>query len=879
MPDNYNVFRKDRPTPGGGVLIGIKPHLKPRHLAELDTPGAEIIWVEYESSGEKYLLASAYRAPSASASVNEQLIQSMLNAQNVQAKYKGVIICGDFNLDISWSTQVPMASNTVAESFLSGFYDLLLSQLILEATRITPTTRSILDLFLCNDPSLCSSIKVIPGVSDHLAILATIHCKAKVHKFIKSEVLCYSKANWEKLSHLLCQRLPIIFINMDINEAWAHWKSSFWHCVDECIPKATIKHKRRSPWITHDIVIRIQARDKVYKKWKKAPTDVHWQEYTVIRNRVKSFIRKAHSEYLWNIGNDNKRLWKYIHSRKGSTAPKHFSANGQVLDDSKEIACAFNKSFAKNFTAFDGSSNSDFNPNLPSDIEFPLSDVSFTTHEVLHLLSHMRSSTATGPDQLPGRILKQCAESITPSLCSIFNMSMSTGAVPEDWRKANVVPVFKKGDRADVGNYRPISLTSIASKLMEKLVSRRILCHLQANDLINENQHGFLPGRSCVTMLTRANDDWLHALEDKDVKQVDCIALDWQKAFDQVSHERLLLKLHGYKIRGDVYKWVQSFLSNRTQCVIYNGSSSPSINVTSGVPQGSVIGPLLFNIFMLDLPQCVSSTLLQYADDSTIFAPIKTKSDSFILQNDLFNISNWSIINKMSLNTLKSQFFTITRSPLPFNNVYSLQGNIIPKFNSIILLGVTITSDLKWNLQTELVRNRASKLLGFVTRNLKGTKPRNIRTAYLSLIRPVITHGIPAWHPTTKANLSKLEAIQNRATKAIFLNSQHYAESSAQRRIACRILSIENFCKEADVKFLHKQLNGSADLNPFHRIKIDTKLRRNNPGDMIIPPRARTSAYQNAFYYRSASVWNSLPADIKTSTKFSIAVRNYFTTL
>jgi Reverse transcriptase (RNA-dependent DNA polymerase) len=237
---------------------------------------------------------------------------------------------------------------------------------------------------------------------------------------------------------------------------------------------------------------------------------------------------------------------------------------------------------------------------------------------VFERLRQLRLNTAPGPDDIPARILSQCAAAITPSLTLLFNLSLSTGEIPNDWKRANIVPIFKSGTKTNIDNYRPVALTSIVCKLLEKLISQPILNHLQNHNVINRHQHGFLPKRSCTTMLSKLIEDWQHCLDTKSVKQVDVVSLDFSKAFDMVPHGRLLGKLSDYGIKGNLLHWCESFLTMRTQCVVQSGSRSEPVDVTSGVPQGSVLGPLFFIIYMMDLPLCVQSKIEMYADDCTL---------------------------------------------------------------------------------------------------------------------------------------------------------------------------------------------------------------------------------------------------------------------
>jgi hypothetical protein len=297
-----------------------------------------------------------------------------------------------------------------------------------------------------------------------------------------------------------------------------------------------------------------------------------------------------------------------------------------------------------------------YHPLQPNQLTSVLNNITCSVEDVRSGLLSVRPDTSPGPDGIPAMVLVKCADALAPSLCSFFNFSLNKGEVPNSWKESCVITVFKSGDRKLICNYRPIPLNSIFSKILERLVVKGILKHLKNNDFINMNQHGFIPSRSCTTLLSHILSELHNALNIKGVKQVDAISLDWSKAFDVIPHNRLLLKLNRAGIQGSVFSWIKSFLFDRHQCVLYKGSVSDRVKVTSGVPQGSVLGPLLFTIFMMELPRCVKSPLSQYADDTTIYNVIKDENDCSILQNDLNSLSLWCKSNDMALLHKKCTF-------------------------------------------------------------------------------------------------------------------------------------------------------------------------------------------------------------------------------
>ena len=459
-------------------------------------------------------------------------------------------------------------------------------------------------------------------------------------------------------------------------------------------------------------------------------------------------------------------------------------------------------------------------------------------------------------------VLHTCPEALAPSLTAFFNFSLYKGDIPDDWRLARVIPIYKKGPRNDIYNYRPISVTCLISKCLERVVAHRILLHLRANNLLNPNQHGFLKGKSSITLLSHVLDDWYQSLDKRHIKQIDVITLDWAKAFDCVPHDRLYDKLYLVHIRGLMRSWIRSFLRCRFQSVAFRGQESDPQPVTSGVIQGSVLGPLLFIIFMLDLSNAVSSPHALYADDSTMYREIVNEEDSAKLQADLCSIELWCRNNRMDLNVGKCTYTRITRSSSPLLSAYEINGEVIPSKNDFKLLGVWISSDLKWNFHTESVRCRAIKVLWMIARCYRPKYASAIRLLYLTMVRSILLYGTPAWHPTSKANLEKLERVQGRATKLIMGYKRTAPVSAETRLISCKLPSINNYIEQADLKFLSKCLSGACDFQFFRVDRVSVRSRRQGlrgGNSLLTHPKGVSNAYLSSLIPRCVAAFNALP--------------------
>ena len=335
----------------------------------------------------------------------------------------------------------------------------------------------------------------------------------------------------------------------------------------------------------------------------------------------------------------NKKLWTCIKSKnQEQTGIPDLKHNDKTIQDPTEKANTLNNQFASVF--------SDPDPEIKLESEDNVETNSMPTIKVnknglLKLLTNINGHKATGPDDIPGQLLKLLAYDILDVYTLLFQASLVQGIIPNDWKRAKIMPLFKKGDKSKPENYRPVSLTSITCKLLEHIIHSNIMDHLEDHKILNSIQHGFSQKRSCESQLITAINDFSNCLNEKG--QIDSILLDFSKAFDKVDHRGLLLKLERYGISGQFLKWMESFLFHRTQTVIVDGKESSELHVKSGVPQGTVLGPLLFLIYINDINDDLTpgTKLRLFADDSFLYRQMKSKTDSMILQKDLETLQKW----------------------------------------------------------------------------------------------------------------------------------------------------------------------------------------------------------------------------------------------
>ena len=463
------------------------------------------------------------------------------------------------------------------------------------------------------------------------------------------------------------------------------------------IPVKEVSSNSKPIWINRIIKRLSRKKQKLYNKARASKTPNDWSIYQAVKRKLQQECQKAHNKYINNLintedGPTSKKLWHFIKEQKQDycgIAP--LEDKGTIYNDPQSKADILNNFFGSVFTLEDESP-------LPEMITDPVPDMApIQMHEkgVLHLLLQLKQCKSTGPDEIPARFLKEFAHQLAPLLTVLYQASINQGSIPEDWKIAKVTPIFKKGNKSNPSNYRPVSLTSICCKVLEHIIYSSVSHHLTQYNILRTEQHGFRSGRSCESQLLITIHDLAQNLDEG--KQTDVILLDFTKAFDKVPHNRLCYKLSLYGIRGSLLLWIKNFLTGRTQQVVVNGHISDHTEVTSGVPQDSVIAPLLFLLYINNLPDNITSTVKIYADDVLLYRSIDSIQDSIALQQDLNTLQDWANKWLMVFNPSKYELIHITNKRNRQLSDYYIQNTLIKANSQVKYLGVTIDQHLTFN--------------------------------------------------------------------------------------------------------------------------------------------------------------------------------------
>ena len=658
---NYQVLRLDRNRHGGGILLYIHNSLT-YNVISTGPSNLELmlISVGQASSTSKFCIGVFYRSPSSPYSCMDDFY-SFLEDVDISL-LSNLIFVGDFNINF-YNTHHPLYHKM--EDIMSTFS---LTQIVKDPTHVNQSEAdTLLDLVLTSSENQVESCEVLPPLanSDHKGILFKWKWKETVkHPHSKLRTIWrYNWANFEMARNLLSNvNWDSIVDQIDVNNSLRNWENCFMEVMERCIPKGTLPQRKTPPWMTKNLLRAMCKRNHLFRRARNTNHPTHWQHYRAHRNKTVSMLRQSKQAFFANnLSISNKKLfWKTMkYLRKGQSTIPTLSCNGQEANNDIDKANMLNNFFADCF-------NTKLPPLSVMDMdsgshECP-ENLLCTEQEVLVLLKSIDTSKASGPDKISGRMLKETAVSIAKPISMIFNLSIKTGVFPNSWKLSSVVPIPKSSDNISPTNYRPISLLSILSKLLEKYIHGLIMDHLESEHTLSTNQWGFQAGKSTVAALLGTCHNWLETMEKG--KEVEAIFFDFKKAFDTVPHEALIDKLQELQLDRILVKWIRSYLTDRKQQVVVNGATSDTVLVLSGVPQGSVLGPLLFLIYIdgiNGLSLSPGSNLVLYADDMLLYRPISSRDDYTYLQADINAVSEWVDANLLQFNVKKCKVMKISR--------------------------------------------------------------------------------------------------------------------------------------------------------------------------------------------------------------------------
>lgn len=810
--DGYEMLHKPQKiSKHGGLVMYVRKDLHYKLLPSVPSTIFESQIIELHFNNRPIVIGNFYRPPKA-ARENEAIATFTDEFKGVLETFSSrpnVVLSGDFNMNL-----LKLNENDVINSMVDNLMSLGFVPSITLPTRFAEQygTSSLIDnIFLrtnfeCNSYSTCI---LTTKISDHFACCLSLFLPP--NKYIGKKppktvtITSYSPENIQNfidyLSNINFHEVLIHIEDEDPDTNYKIFASIIEEARRSCFPSKSVKfnrHRHRhKEWISNGIITSISHRDSMLRKLRKTPvtsekylemkSDLHRFDSILkksIRVTKQSYYARIFDEYKGNM----RKTWTAIsevlsRGRSARKAPDYFLINSIAVSDSTKIANLFNEFFSNigeklAASQEEPSSNVTFESFLGNRPNAVFSFRSVDSEEILKIIDSIKSKSSFGYDSISSKVLKSAKFQLVSPLTLLINQTLKTGKFPTLLKIAKVSPIHKKGDEKLLDNYRPISLLSTFSKVFEKAIYLQLYEYFTSNSLLYGAQYGFRTGHSTDLAAVNLVDDILNLIEADDIPF--SVFIDLSKAFDTLNYSILLYKLQHYGLDRRSLTLLESYLTNREQFVNYNGSSSTNLKIKTGVPQGSILGPLLFIIYINDISnstQCLKT--LSYADDTTLTGSVNSITLKYpnvaisdAINIELQKISDWLLVNKLSLNVNKSKFmiFHSAQKFVDFSQFnLSIMNQALERVENFTFLGLTLDTRMNWKAHIQRISSKISKIAGILSR-LKHSLPINVLlTIYNSLLLPHINYGILTWG---FSNTTRILKLQKRAVR--FICNENY---------------------------------------------------------------------------------------------------------
>ena len=878
---NYTILRNDRNRRGGGVALYVHNSITVLRRADLEQSNIEMLWAEIMFKNHKIIICVCYRQPNQSIAEIDTFLNALDNSLSQAAgvshnKNVVTVLLGDFNdRCTNWTSD--HRDSELGLKLVNLFESYSLSQLINAPTR----GDNLLDLLATDAPAYFTNVDILDEISglDHKIIHGSMSIVRPQHKQMSRRIWLYDRGNYDFFNDILLAMNWDDFFSStnDINLIVQNMTKLLNIIADDCIPHNDIHVRARDkPGMTVAIRGLFRQCKRLHKKWKRTGDAAHHEQFRNKRREAKSAFRASRDKFYNNTASkltdpntSAKTFWKItklVYGTKRVQSIPHLIVGDRLITETAEKAEVFNQYFTEQCKLVP--TQNDPLPDFTLLTDNKIETIILTSVEIFNILKHLNVSKAVGPDKISNRILKECAISLSEPLARLFNLSLAQGVFPSCWKIANVIPIFKKESKNNASNYRPISLLSSLSKVLEKAVHYHLYTYLNDHSLLTVKNSGFKQKDSTVNQLLSIVHKLYSGLDNKE--NACLVFLDISKAFDRVWHEGLLFKLKQLGISGTFLKWLESYLALRKQRVILDGCCSDVSYVEAGVPQGSILGPLLFLVYVNDLVTDLECDPHFFADDTSLLDIFTNPlTSSLKINRDLERIYKWGRLWRVKFNPIKTIFQIISnRKNVIYPNLI-FDGVVIKRSIEHVHLGLTITSNLSWQRHIDKAILKANKLL-YVMNNIKTKLPRNALCAlYKSMLLPVIEYCDVIFDNCTIRAALALENVQRRAALACTGAYKH--TSNDRLLLELNWIPLRQRRTNHKLVILYKIIHGLAPsyLTAILPRPRDAGYRLRSFNNMSLPtPSARLSCVRNSFLNSSIKSWNSLDKIIRSSPSY-----------
>lgn len=865
-------YRRDRQDRiGGGVAIYTRTGIQSVRRHDLMHGNIEALCIEVSIKSHTFLICGLYRPPNTGQDYWDLIELSFDNLSN--SPINDLVILGDFNCDL----MKPASANKINNISLS--YNL--HQLINEATHYTENSSSLIDLIFVSKPeNVIYSDVTSPFIPDlvryHCPVILTLKFRKPRQKSFTRHIWLYEKGDYDKYRRLL-EHTDWDFISPrnNVNEIADKVTDLILKAAQESIPNKIVTIRPNEPqWINAFIKRQIRQRKRLFKIAKRVNNENAWTKFRQKRNSVTSIIRQAKKQYndklaseLRNNEHQSKSWYKvsshFLKTSSDSNPIPYLEIDNKIAETDIEKAEILNKYFASQSTIDDRDTDlPDLDlPNYP-----PLETINISQDDVKDVISLIKPHKAPGPNLISPKLIKEAKTELAYPFSKLFNLSLTLKEFPDSWKKANVTAIHKKDDRCLPSNYRPISLLNYEGKLMERCVHKHVSQYLIQHSIISEYQSGFQSGDSTVNQLTYLYNEFSKALDEN--KEIRVVFLDISKAFDRVWHRGLLIKLRAIGFSENIIDWFSSYLRNRQQRVCIRGQSSSWRNTNAGVPQGSILGPILFLLFINDIVNVIKSSKRLFADDTIIYKIVENNYANLValeLNLDLENIPDWATDWRVDFNPLKTKSLIISKKRLKTTHpALFMKQTRIDEVTQHKHLGIVFSEDLSWTNHINTLSSKAWKRIGSLRRYKFLLDRASLQKMYVTFVRPLLEYGDIVWDNCSVANKRTLESVQVEALRIttggtkvcsiqkLYDDSQW--ETLQKRRYNHKLCQLYKIIHGLTPNYLHQLLPS--------RVQQSSRYPLRNSNDFSIPA-SRTTSYCNSFLPATLRDWNALSQDIR----------------